>query len=254
MCTLIMLRRADAKWPIMVAANRDEMIGRKWRPPARHWPDRAETVAGMDEEAGGSWLGLNDYGVMAAILNRPGGLGPAPGKRSRGELVMEALDHADAIAAAEALADLNGQAYRGFNLVIADNRDAYWLRNAERKDGLVECLPIPEGLSMFTAHDRNDRASPRIEAYYDRFETAAAPAPESGDWSSWNTLLSDTGAPQPDGSPGGLTIRTDWGYGTVSASLIALPAMADADTSPVWLFAPGPPDETDYQAVDFSVR
>src|SRR3546814_2181017 len=30
---------------------------------------------------------------------------PGPGKRSRGELVLEALDHADALAAAEALAE-----------------------------------------------------------------------------------------------------------------------------------------------------
>ena len=60
MCTLVILRRPDHPWPVMIGANRDEMIGRPWLPPARHWPDRPEVVAGHDELAGGSWLGIND--------------------------------------------------------------------------------------------------------------------------------------------------------------------------------------------------
>src|SRR3546814_3923115 len=75
--------------------------------------------------------------VVAAILNRRGSLGPAPGKRSRGELVLEALDHADALTAAEALAELDPRAYRSFNLVVADNRDAYWLCNRGEPDSRV---------------------------------------------------------------------------------------------------------------------
>lgn len=256
MCTLILLRRPDAAWPLIVAANRDEMTARPWRPPARHWPDRDHVVAGLDIEAGGSWLGINDDGVLAAVLNRPGGLGPAPGKRSRGDLVLEALDHADAVAAAEALTALDGGAYRGFNLVIADNRDAYWLRNTEREDGVVACFPVPEGVSMFTAHDRNDRGSPRIAAYLDRFEQAPIPDPDRDDWAAWEALLADTGgaagkAGDPDDA---LTIRTDWGYGTVSASLIALPAADRPDTPPIWRFAAGPSDRTGFQTVDLSAH
>ena len=87
-------------------------------------------MAGLDVQAGGSWLGINDHGVVAGVLNRAGTLGPAAGKRSRGELVLEALDHADAAAAAQALGDLDPDAYRPFNLVIADDRDAFWLRHA----------------------------------------------------------------------------------------------------------------------------
>ncbi|MGH6991130.1 MAG: NRDE family protein, partial [Stellaceae bacterium] len=104
MCTLILLRRPGHDWPVILGANRDEMVARPWQPPARHWPDRPEVVAGLDELAGGSWLGVNDHGVIAGILNRHGSLGPAPGQRSRGELVLEALDHAAAAAAAAALA------------------------------------------------------------------------------------------------------------------------------------------------------
>ena len=90
------LRRPGTAWPLVLAANRDELASRPARPPARHWPDRAEVVAGLDVQAGGSWLGINDHGVVAGVLNRTGTLGPAAGKRSRGELVLEALDHADA--------------------------------------------------------------------------------------------------------------------------------------------------------------
>src|SRR5437764_973522 len=96
MCTLVILRRPDHDWPVVIGANRDEMIDRPALPPGRHWPDRPEVTAGKDLLAGGSWLGLNDWGVAAAVLNRHGSLGPAPGQRSRGELVLEALDHADA--------------------------------------------------------------------------------------------------------------------------------------------------------------
>ena len=104
MCTLVILRRPDHRWPVLIGANRDEMIDRPWQPPGRHWPDRPEVVGGLDSLAGGSWLGINDWGVAAAVLNRHGSLGPLPGRRSRGELVLEALDHADAVAAAEAYA------------------------------------------------------------------------------------------------------------------------------------------------------
>ncbi len=123
MCTLVILRRPGHDWPVLVAANRDEMLDRDWSAPARHWPDRGDIVAGQDNLAGGSWLGINDTGVIAGILNRMGSLGPSDGKRSRGELVLEALDHADAAVAVEALMALNSEAYRPFNLIVADNSD-----------------------------------------------------------------------------------------------------------------------------------
>src|SRR6516165_1978614 len=127
MCTLVILRRPEHRWPMLIGANRDEMIDRPWRAPGRHWADRPEVVAGLDLLAGGSWLGINDWGVAAAVLNREGSLGPMPGRRSRGELVLEALDHADAAAAAGALADLDPASYRSFNLIVADDRDGFWL-------------------------------------------------------------------------------------------------------------------------------
>ena len=68
--------------------------------------------------------------MVAAVLNRRGTLGPEPGKRSRGELVLEALDHAEATRAADALRALDPAAYRPFNLIVADAVDAFWIRHA----------------------------------------------------------------------------------------------------------------------------
>ena len=192
MCTLVILRRPGHDWPVVIAANRDEMIDRAWRGPGRHWPDRAHVTAGQDELAGGSWLGVNDDGLCAGILNRTGALGPATGKRSRGELVLDALDHADAAAAAMALADIDGAAYRPFNLVVADSDEAFWLRHDGGKAPVFHALP--EGLSMFTARERNDAKSARIRTHLEDFEAAAPPDPERGAWDDWAALLARGGA------------------------------------------------------------
>ncbi len=52
MCTVVILRRPEHDWPLLIAANRDEMLARSWLPPARHWPDRPDVVAGFDDEEG----------------------------------------------------------------------------------------------------------------------------------------------------------------------------------------------------------
>jgi len=247
MCTLVILRRPDSDWPVLIAANRDESLQRPWRPPGRHWPDRPQVIGGYDELAGGTWLALNDFGVVAAIMNRRETLGPAPDKRSRGELVLEALDHADAGEAALALADLNAGAYRGFNMVVADNRDAYWLANRGDDRGIIEVKPLPAGLSMLTAGDRNDPTSPRIAAYLPRFEAAPPPDPASGDWTAWQALTASRGG--DFGPMGDMCVVTDVDFGTLSSSLIALPAAHLVDSRPVWRFAAGRPDEVPYVPV-----
>ncbi|MEZ5930787.1 MAG: NRDE family protein [Alphaproteobacteria bacterium] len=283
MCTLVMLRRPEARWPLMIAANRDELSTRPWKGPARHWPDRPDVVAGKDMTADGSWFGVNDDGVVAAILNRPGTLGPADGKRSRGELVLEALDHAEAKVAAEALADLDPESYRPFNLVVADRYDAFWLCHAGHRPSLrirtpkgiwreidplympegasfaevgdhaaappaeITCRPIPSGLSMITANDLNDPTSPLIRHFLPRFRSAALPDPESGDWSAWIDLLGER--TMPGGNPKHAINVTEAGaFKTVCSQLLALPAIGE----PVMRFATGHPDEAPFEPVDLT--
>lgn len=277
MCTVILLRRPGSAWPLLLAANRDELRSRPWRPPARHWPDRPEVVAGLDVLAGGSWLGINDHGVVAAVLNRVGTLGPAAGKRSRGELVLEALDHAEAAAAARALSDLDPDAYRPFNLLVADARDAFWLRHAgglpmfgyrtpsgawqevetvrmpnfgpkpkhEIRSPPVECRPVPEGISMITARDLNDPNSLRLRHFLPLFERARPPDPPADDWSVWIELIGRTHGADDDPT-NAMTIVTGSDYGTVCSSLVALPATGE----PIMKFAAGAPDRTPFEPIE----
>ncbi|KJS33968.1 MAG: hypothetical protein VR70_19020 [Rhodospirillaceae bacterium BRH_c57] len=256
MCTLILLRRPGHAWPVIVGANRDEMADRPWTPPGRHWPDRADVIAGRDDLAGGTWLGLNDSGVMAGILNRFGTLGPQQGKRSRGELVLEALDHADAADAADALRDLDPTAYRPFNMLVADNRDAFWVRHAGPPARSVEVFPLPEGLSMLTAFDVDDAtADPRIAVHRPHFLAAPPPDPDSESWDGWKAALASHETGGITGSrTTAMCFQKDTGFGTRSSSLVALPSPERARTAPatrpIWLFAAGPPDRTPYRPVD----
>ncbi len=246
MCLLVILRRPEHRWPLLLAANRDEMVGRPWRSPARHWPDRREVVGGLDLLAGGSWLALNDWGVAAAVLNRSGSLGPAAGRRSRGELVLEALDHADAVAAAAALCDLDPNAYRTFNLVVADNRDAFWLA---MRGETIEVNPLKEGLFLIGSGDLDDRTTPRVVSASPRFAGAPAPDPDRADWSSWERLLGDSEIPRGENPGRPIRLPTVEGYGTTSSALIALPAVGALEKRPVFRFASWLPEPLLWQDV-----
>lgn len=249
MCTVVFLRRPRHDWPLILAANRDEMDDRPWLPPGRHWPDRPWVVAGQDLLAGGTWLGINDEGVVAGVLNRKESLGPDPRLRSRGELVLEALDHADAAAAAETLAHLDPRGWRSFNLFVADNRDAYWVRSlGPNGPGRVMVRPVPEGLSMLTACDLNARESARTRHFLPRFAAAPAPDPGSGDWNGWAALMASRDVPPGSGPTEAMRIVTAHGFGTLSSSLIAL-ARPGITHLKCWLFSPGPPGETAYAPV-----
>jgi hypothetical protein len=246
MCTLVILRRPGHAWPVLIGANRDEMIDRESKPPGRHWPDRPELVAGLDVLAGGSWLGINDWGVVAAVLNRHGSLGPEANRRSRGELVLEALDHADAAAAAEALSDLNPEAYRTFNLIVADESNGFWLRHAGRRR--IELKPVKDGLSMIAAGDIDDLATRRIQLALPAFRAWPTPDPGRNDWAAWEALLGSTRAPPNEPATAAMRFRTD-GYGTRSSALVALPARDGSDRSPIFRFAEWVPHQSPWRDV-----
>jgi hypothetical protein len=174
-------------------------------------------------------MGLNSSGVVAAVLNRPGSLGPAAGKHSRGELPLLALDHATAEKAAESIATLHACAWRSFNLVIADSTGAFFVRGLGH--GHPEVLRLEPGLHMVTAHDPDDMESPRVARHLARFRAAPPPRPE--DWSGWQAILADR-----SGDPGEqINVVPRGGFGTVCSSLLALPG----DRAPIWRFAAGPP-------------
>jgi len=250
MCTVVLLRRPNHEWPLILAANRDELRTRPWLPPARHWAEREHVVAGIDELAGGTWLALNDDGVCAAILNRPQTLGPAEDKRSRGELPLEAVDHAEAHEAAKALAALDPFSYRSFNLVIADALNAYWLRSTGKKNSRIEVTQIPLGISMVTAQNLNDPVSPRIKKNRPRFQNAPVPDPETDNWFAWQALMA-TKSNEKDAEEGsGMNITQMGKFGTVSSTLIALPRKNRFGIKSKWLFCSGQPDQVPYLPIE----
>jgi len=229
-CTVVVLVRPDQ---ILLAANRDERMDRPWDPPAAWWPDRPGVIAGRDRTGGGTWMGINRHDVVATVLNRPGTLGPAIGKRSRGDLPLMALEHSTATEAAEALASLDGGLWRAFNMVLADRSGAWFVRSAGYGHPSAERLP--PGVSMVTALDPNDMESPRTVTHLPRFQ-AAEPT-----WNAWKSILSD----QHGGPAEQLNVVPRGGFGTVSSSFITLPAEGD----PTWLFAAGPPHQAAFRPV-----
>ncbi len=182
-------------------------------------------------------MGINRAGLVAAILNRPGSLGPAPGKRSRGELPLIALTHATAEAAAQAIRALDGAAYRSFNLVLADRSAVWFVRNDE--DGQLEAQSLAPGLHMVTAQDPDDLASPRVARHLPRFVRATPPSPP--DWADWPALLGDEAGPRA----ASLSVPPEGGFGTACASLLGLPTAGPAQ----WLFAPGRAAHTPFSPV-----
>jgi hypothetical protein len=181
---------------------------------------------------------------VAAMLNRTGTLGPAPGKRSRGELVLEALDHADAVAAADALRDLSPQAYRPFNMILVDNRDAFWLRH----DGMaISVHPIAAGCHMIASKDLDAMSHPCVARHLPAFRAAAPPDPAAGDWTAWMELMRK--GPERSRNDG-LCLPVINHYGTVSSALVALPAKPGVKQRPIFYHADGAPNRHDWTAIE----
>lgn len=129
MCLLAVAWQHHPELPLVVAGNRDEFHGRATR-PAAFWPDAPQVLAGRDEQAGGTWLGMTRDGRFAAVTNvrEPAA---AAGIRSRGELTADFLAGKDSAAAAAQRAVAEGAAYSGFNLLLGDGRDLYYASNRD---------------------------------------------------------------------------------------------------------------------------
>jgi uncharacterized protein with NRDE domain len=90
MCLILFALRAHRRYPLIVAANRDESFARP-SAPADFWPDHPEVYAGRDLEQGGTWLGMARSGRFAAITNYRQHRSTHRAPRSRGELTRDYL-------------------------------------------------------------------------------------------------------------------------------------------------------------------
>ncbi|TMA42347.1 MAG: NRDE family protein [Deltaproteobacteria bacterium] len=118
MCTLVLLQRPGTL--LAVSGNRNELLAR----PASGPRLEHGVLAPRDELAHGSWLGLNRHGLFVCVTNRRGAM-IDPSRKSRGLLVLEALQARSARGLHDALLELRGDRHNGFHLVYADLRDAF---------------------------------------------------------------------------------------------------------------------------------
>ena len=103
----------------MVAANRDEFYARPAL-SAHWWSDFPDLLAGRDQQAGGTWLGVNAKGRFAAVTNFTD-LGAGAPPQSRGALPVDFL--CGGKAALEFADGVQGASYQGFNLLLWDGQD-----------------------------------------------------------------------------------------------------------------------------------
>lgn len=240
---MLLLLRPGEPWPLLIGANRDERVDRAFDPPARWWPEAPGIVAGRDASGGGSWFGVNDDGVAATIVNGMDRLGPLPGKRSRGELVVRALRERDARAGAETLRALDAGAYRGFTVLVADRREAFAVVSDERT---MRVAPLAPGHHIATPDGVDEPSSARYAAHFGAFREAPPPDPARGDWTAWIALLQRADDEDPHRA---MTVAIpEHAFGTVCSQLLALPAEDAA--APVLLFANGPPTRAPYERVE----
>jgi len=152
MCTLVVLHRCIAGRPLVVAANRDEFYHRPAEGVALRSSGTGRILSPLDLEAGGTWVGLSQAGVFAGLTNlRPLGTpradsgaergrvqpgvadsSPSPDLKSRGSVVMQALEADSAMRAVESLSKLEEAAYNPFQLLVADGRDAFLIVYRDR--------------------------------------------------------------------------------------------------------------------------
>jgi hypothetical protein len=121
MCTLAFALRPAPGVVFAASGNRNEFLARPASGP-RLWP--GGVLAPRDEQAGGTWIGLNARGLFACLTNRRGANADRI-RASRGLLVEDALRASDARELRERMARVPGDRHNGFHLVWADTREAH---------------------------------------------------------------------------------------------------------------------------------
>lgn len=137
MCLIVIAWQADARYPLVVAANRDELLTRPTAPLA-WWQDQPEVLAGRDLESGGTWLGVTRSGRFAAITNYRDPSRMRPDAPSRGKLVADFLAGTEAPEVYLRRIEAAAAACNGFNLLVADTHELWWHSNVNGETRRLE--------------------------------------------------------------------------------------------------------------------
>lgn len=229
MCTILLAHRCWHDPWLLVAANRDERLDRPASPP-RHWPAR-NIVAPEDLLAHGTWWGLGSSGFFAAVTNRFGASPPDRSRRSRGLLVLDALERGSARAAAEWAAGLDTRDFNRFHLLLADRDGAYVVLH----DGnAIASRGLSRGWHVLTERSFG-AGDPERQTWADAELRLITEPPSDEDL---GRLLSV----HRDDAFAGTCVHAPWlGYGTRSSSILRL------GSRPRLLHADGPPCGAPYQ-------
>jgi uncharacterized protein with NRDE domain len=125
MCLILVAWQKHSAFPLVVAANRDEFHARP-AAAAAFWKDQPGILAGRDLQAGGTWLGASRSGRFASVTNYRGAHDPHAAE-SRGALVTKFLLREDK--PKEYVSDIALPKYSGFNLMLADRDELWWISN-----------------------------------------------------------------------------------------------------------------------------
>ena len=242
------------RYPVIVAANRDEHYDRPSAPPAL-WSTEPEILAGKDLLAGGTWLGVNEHGLLVGILNRRSNGEPDSHTqtRSRGLLCLDLLRLKSA-ADAHAFMNRHEQAYQPFTVVFVDPKEAWIAYNVRRR---IKTHKLERGLHVYSSaadlsvrSEKVDRAHMQFSRVFDELGSTCS---DKSVWvRSLRTILGDhalgNGSKEPRDA---ICVHGDVA-GTVSSTII----FHDQSERCLYTFnCPGPPcQECFAEALTLNVR
>jgi uncharacterized protein with NRDE domain len=233
MCTLVASIRQHDNFPVIIAANRDEILTRPATVP-RLWPGH-RFVAPRDELAHGSWLGVNANGLFVGVTNRFGA--PRLSRESRGTLVVEALEASSAASLHSTLSKLSAERFNAFHLLYADADEA----GVTWSDGsTIRQHHLPPGLHVVTERSLGGDDRARTTLIHELWEKLVSPG-QLPTPLALQSLLSFT---RPEDPLGGVCVEApEWNYGTRS-SLVCFLARSRIGSRFFW--AEGRPDRTPF--------
>jgi uncharacterized protein with NRDE domain len=240
-CLLVVASRVVTGEPLIVGANRDEILERPSTAVTVLDDGPPRVIGGRDEVSGGTWLAVNEHGVCAGLTNQPLGDAKDPSKRSRGELPLALARHATAGAAVAALLSAFRPAdYNGSWLLVGDRSELFFVDFTGSGDGTA--IPLPPGIHVLENRALGE-TSPKVDLV-----RSALDVPADGDSvvAAFRAVLTDHRNPEGDARPNGANCVHLESFGTRSSCIVRV---ASGDALPRLWVADGPPCTTDYEDV-----
>ncbi|HEY6427886.1 MAG TPA: NRDE family protein [Acidimicrobiales bacterium] len=234
MCLLVVAFQLVPDAPLIVGANRDEVLERPSTALTVLHPGPPRVLGGRDELSGGTWLAVNERGVFAGLTNQPLGEAKDPSKRSRGELPVALARHETATAAVRAfLSRFRPEDYNGSWLLVGDRSSLFFIDFT----GLVEpaAVALPPGLHVLENKPLGD-PSPKVDLVVDAVGT---PAGGEEVLAAFRAVLGDHRIPEGDERANSANCVHLDGFGTRSSCLVRV-GSEPATVPELWV-AEGPP-------------